>query len=99
MAASLRTNSAYITATGVVTTKRTKVKGLVFTPDANFDQMILHDGDAGGDPIILHIHGATAKETKFLDFGAFPIIFQDGIYCGTLSASASATLIIDIGDN
>jgi hypothetical protein len=98
MANITQSSSIYIDSTGVAFTGRTKVAYIIFTPNAANDEITLRDGDGGGDPIKIHLHAATAKDSKVFDFSRRPMIFQDGIYVSALTASAKATLILTVGE-
>ena len=84
-------NKIYVDATGAVSTQRTKVAYIVFTPDAANDQMILRETASGTDCI--KVRSSTAKETHILDFSNAPLVFNNGIYVQTLTAGAVATLV------
>ena len=98
MANVLQSNSVYVDSTGALTTKKTKVAYIIFTPDAANDAITLRDGDGAGDPLKLTLKGATAKQSTLFDFSNKPLLFQDGIYCSAITASATATLILTSGE-
>lgn len=91
MANAVTGNKIYIDATGAVTTERTKVSYILFTPDAANDQLILRETSGGANCI--NIRASVAKETMTIDLSATPAVFNNGIYVQTLSTSATATLI------
>ena len=91
MANAITGNKIYISATGLITDKRTLVTQIIFTPDAANDQLILKETQ-DGEPCI-SFRAATAKNTVQFDFSHSPLLFNNGIYVSTLTANATATLV------
>lgn len=88
-------NSAYVDATGSITTdKNTKVLRIFFTPDAANDELLLSDGSSGSSKIYLRL--ATAKKTEVFDFGE-GVNFPNEIYVSTLTSGAKAVLMLKSG--
>jgi hypothetical protein len=95
MANAIRGNKIYIDSTGSVTTTRTKVAHILFTPDAASDQMILRESSSDSDCFI--IRGATAKETIHISMEQVPMVFSNGIYVQTLTSGAKAVIVTTQG--
>lgn len=91
MANAVTGNKIYVDTTGSVTTSRKLVKGILFTPAAINDQMVLREESTGPDA--LRLRGATANQTSFYDFSQCPLIFTNGIFIQTLTTGAVATII------
>lgn len=85
-------NSFYVDSTGSLTeiTNR-KVSLIIFTANASNDVLILKDGDTSG-PIKMKIQNATAKESKWIRIVP-AILFPNGIFVDTITASATATIV------
>jgi hypothetical protein len=89
-----QSGTIYVNATGLLYTGRVKVAYILFTPATTGDLIELQDGTAGSSPIKCKIYGATATDTKLIDLSANPLVFNSGIYCNTLTAGATATLVL-----
>jgi len=95
-----RGNTVYIAADGSGTTPgavtidvNKKLKMVIFTPDAANDNLVLQE--TSGTSVLLNLKAATAKDTVIFNFSDNPIVFPTGVYCATLSANATATLILE----
>lgn len=98
MANTVQSGTVYIdTNSAQVYTKKAKVSYIIYTTSGAGDQIVLRDGDGSSDPLKLSLKGAAANSTYTFDFSTTPIIFQDGIYVSTLSASSVATLVLTSG--
>lgn len=97
MANAVTGNKIYVDSTGELTTTRTKVAYILFTPDDANDEMILKETASGAT--CLHLRGSTAKQTVQYDFTDVPLVFQQGIYVSALTSNAKATLITTSGGN
>lgn len=84
------------TASDQLTTDRTKVAYIMFTPSAANDQIVLRSSSSSSN--ILVIQSAVAKETKVIDLSRRPMVFPNGIYVQTLSSGASATIVTTQGN-
>lgn len=91
MANAITGNKIFLDATGAVTTTRTKISHIIFTPDAANDTLILRETSGGANCVKLQ--GATAKTTLMFDFSDCPLVFNNGIYVQTLTSGATATLV------
>ncbi len=96
MANARNSNTCYLDATGSVTTEPTKISCIVFTPDSANDQLILKSFDNSGE-VKISLRSATAKTTMIFDFTSAPVHFPKGIYVGTITSGATATLITTSG--
>jgi len=92
MANTFQSGTLYVDSTGQVFTGAIKISYVVFRANAANDELILRDGTAGTAPIKLSIQIDTAKRTQTFDFSRNPIVFQTGVYCSAVTASAVATL-------
>lgn len=93
MAIVYQSGSVYATSVGQLVSGRTKVAHIIFCPHSGGDEMILHDGTSGSDPIKLDLHGSGAHQTIHLDLSSKPMVFATGIYLGTISANCHVTII------
>ena len=91
MANAITGNKVYVATTGEITTSRTKIAYILFTPDAANDQLVLRETASGANCV--SIRGATAKQTALYDFSNCPLVFNNGVYIQTLTSGATATLI------
>lgn len=91
MANTQRGNKIFIDTTGEVTTKKTLVSYILFTPDAANDQLLLKEESGGAD--VFYIRQSTAKNTEMYDFSLKPLVFENGIYVQTITSGAKAVLI------
>lgn len=84
-------NKIYVDAAGELTTARTLVTGILFTPAAADDSMVL--AEVSGGSTALKIQSPTAKLTQPFDFSTKPMVFNNGIYVVSITAGAVATII------
>lgn len=91
MANAVRGNKIYVDATGSLTTRRTKIAYILFTPDAANDEIALRE--ASSDVDCFYLRAATAKNTMVIDLSNAPAVFNNGIYVQTLTSGAKAVLI------
>lgn len=89
-------NSVYVDTTGSLTTDPTKIAYIIFTPDSANDQLILKSFDNSGE-IKISLRSATAKTTMIFDFSQSPVHFPKGIYAGTVTTGATATIVTTSG--
>lgn len=91
--ANVRTgNKFYVDSTGELTSVRTQVAYILFTPANAGDQIVLRESAAGAD--VFQLQAAVADDTKHFDFSARPIVFPNGIYVQTLTTGAKAVFIL-----
>lgn len=84
-------NKIYVDSTGLLTSSRTNVSCILFTPDAANDQIILRETEDG--PNVFILRGATAKNTVQFDFSIKPIVFINGMFVQTLTTGAKAVIV------
>jgi hypothetical protein len=94
MAITYRSGSVYTDVAGQLVTGKIKIAYIIFTPSSNGDEFTLHDGTSGSDPKKLQIHGDTGYRPVIIDLSASPMLFEDGIYCGTIDANCHLTLVL-----
>ncbi len=89
-------NTWYVDATGQLTTnKNTLVAGIVLTSNGAGDVIILKESSSSGTKV--KVAAQAANQTVHLDLSDAPMVFANGIYVDTLTASAVATLITTAG--
>lgn len=91
MAASLRTVS--VTATGVVSTRRSRLVKLMFDATATAGQLVCKDGSTG--PVLLDITTPDAKEFIQVDIPRKGVLFQNGINVDTLTNINAVTFFFE----
>ncbi len=91
MANTIRGNKILIDSTGEVTTTRTKVVYILFTPNTAFDELVLRETASDAD--CFYIRQAVAKETKLYRLPEAAAVFNNGLYVQTLTSGAKAVLI------
>lgn len=77
-----------------------RVLGIFFTPNASGDSIVLHDLDTSGPSAGIHkltLDGSVADQTDFYNLVGMNIVFPNGIWVASITASAVATLIIAPG--
>lgn len=79
------------TASAAVTTQRTKVAYILFTPNAANDELALKE--TASDDVCFYIRGAVAKQTQIYRMAEVPVLFNNGIYVETLTSGAKAILV------
>lgn len=91
MANVIRANKILIDSTGLVTSTRTKVAYILFTPNAANDELAIRETASDSD--CFYIRGVTAKQTEIYRLAETPLVFGNGIYVQTLTSGAKAVLI------
>lgn len=84
-------NKIYVDATGSLADSKIKVAGILFTPDATNDQLVL--GESVSSSPCISLRSATAKTTLYFDFSSVPALFVNGLYVQTITSGATATII------
>lgn len=91
MANVIRANKILVDTTGLVTSQKTKIAYVLFTPNAANDEFAIRETE--NDVDIFYIRGATAKQTQIYRFEEVPMVFGNGIWIETLTSGAKAILI------
>lgn len=91
MANVIRANKILIDSTGLVTSARTKVAYILFTPNAANDEIAIRESPS--DDNCFYLRGAVAKQTEIYRMSEVPAVFGNGIYIQTLTSGAKAVLI------
>lgn len=84
-------NSIYLDSTGTPLSTKARVFKLILTPTSANGILILTSGTMKVD-----VRAATSGESKVVDFGEHPLLFESGITVDTIT-NANATLIYNKG--
>jgi hypothetical protein len=90
-------SSASGTTTSFISESNIKIVGLLLTSAADTDALAIFDRNAGGASVGAQkmLLQAPAKDTKYIDFSARPIICPNGIWV-TLTGTPKASLILSV---
>lgn len=81
------------TASSLIYTGRIKVSYIIITSDSAPAEAQLYDGTSGSDTLKLTLKNGSNYDSKIIDLSAGPIIFQNGIFVGTMAAGSKIMLI------
>lgn len=95
MANARSANIHYVDTTGVLTTKRVFVAGVVVTATAA--SAIVNIQDSAGTNSLLNLRVATSGETEVFTFSA-PLVFPNGIKVSTLTNAIASVIYTNTSD-
>ncbi len=86
------------TANSWVDSTGTKLRGILFTSAAAADSITVNDLSASSvaaGAVKFTVTNLNATDTKFINLQECPIVFPNGVWISALSASSTATLILE----